>query len=117
MAGSRKWFRYTTSFDGTTFAISLDESNTELAGAGLDFVAPAGLPYALPVNIEPRKARYVSADTNVVRNCVLCDPAATPADSFTDPVSGQLLTLAAIIAEKIILPFAIDTGLIDGDAT
>lgn len=117
MAGSKKWFVYTTSYDGTSFAIELDESNTELAGGAIDFPNGGTVVYALPSNVKPRYARYVSADTLTVRNCVICDPAATVNPTIADPVSGQTLTLVATVAEQIRLPRGEDTGLIDSDAT
>lgn len=117
MAGSKKWFIYRTTLDGTDFAIELDESNTELAGAATDYPNGGTVKYALPSNVKPRTARYVSADGLVTRNCVLCDPDGDPAATINDPVSGQTLTLVAVNAEVVRLPRGEDTGLLDGDAT
>lgn len=117
MAGSKKWFLYETDLDGTVFAIELDESNTELAGAGVDYPNGGGVLYSLPGNVKPRYARYASADTFTVRNCVLCAPATAPNPTIADPVSGQTLNLVAVVAEQVRVPRGEDTGLIDGDAT
>lgn len=117
MAGSRKWFLYETSFDGSTFAILLDESNTEAAGGAVDYPDGGTNPYALPRNVKPRYARYRNTAGTITRNCVLCDPGATPEASITDSVSGQTLFLQAVVAEEVSLPFGTDTGLNDGDAS
>lgn len=60
MAGSLKYFKYTTS-GGTAYAIKMDESNGVAVG-NTDVVA-ADLPLAeLPRNIKARYALYRSAD-------------------------------------------------------
>jgi len=60
MAGSLKYFKYTTS-GGTAYAIKMDESNGVAVG-NTDVVA-ADLPIVeLPRNIKPRYVLYRSAD-------------------------------------------------------
>ncbi len=123
MSGSNKWFVYTTD-DGTDFALYADESNTEAVnGATQDFVAAVAIKYALPKNVRPRTAVYASADgTRTIKAYVLTQtiyngiPAGV--SSITDPIGGGTLGLVRIRPEVITrLPFAGDTGLVDGDAT
>lgn len=123
MAGSKKWFVYTTD-NGDSFAKELDESNTEaINGTTGDFEAGTTLIYALPQNITPRSAFYVNADETRTIRCVALTPAiynqlATSNQTIDDPLNpGQTLTLKRIRPETIRLPFAVDTGQTDGDAT
>lgn len=122
MAGSLKWFVYTTDA-GEDFAIKLDESNTEAVNGGTqDYVTALSIIYAIPRNLKPRYALYVNADETRQIKCVALTStiynglaAATP--TITDPIGGGTLTLKRIRPEIISLPFAADTGLTDGDAT
>ncbi len=123
MAGSIKWFEYTTD-DGDAFAIKMDESNGEAVG-NADYTALSTAVFALPRNVKARMARYVSADTLYTRLIPVTDAAASagtlPA-TITAEVSGSAtpvtLTLATFIGERFTaLPRAEDTGLLDGDAT
>lgn len=123
MAGSNKWFVYTTD-DGTDFGIQLDESNTEeLNGATQDFVAALAIRFSIPKNLRPRFAVYASADGNRTIKCIALTQAVytgIPANktSIVDPIDGGVLGLVRIRPEQLNrLPFAGDTGLIDGDAT
>lgn len=123
MAGSKKWFVYTTD-DGTDFAVQLDESNTEAVnGATQDYVAGSAFKYSVPGNLRLRSAYYGNADGTRVIKCVALTPTiynGIPANvsSITDPIGGGTLGLIRIRPEVITrLPFAGDTGLNDGDAT
>lgn len=124
MAGSLKWFVYTTD-DGTDFAIKLDESNTEAVnGATQDFVAGTAFRYSIPKNLRPRQAVYQSSDGVRTIKCVALTQSiynGIPANvtSITDPLPpGNTLGLVRIVPERISpLPFANDTGIDDGDAT
>ena len=125
MAGSNKWFVYTTD-DGTDFALQLDESNTEAVnGATQDYVPAVAIKYNLPKNVRPRTAYYRSADGNRTIKCVALTQtiyAGIPANvsSISDPIAGGAATLGLIrIRPEVItrLPFAGDTALTDGDAT
>jgi len=123
MAGSLKWFIYTTD-RGDDFALKLDESNTEaLNGANQDFLNNATTVYALPRNITPRKVFYASADGSRVISCValtttIYDAAPTANRTITDPIAGAGdLSIVRIRGEKITLPFGQDTGITDGDDT
>lgn len=123
MAGSIKWFEYTTD-DDDTFAIKMDESNGEAVG-NADYTASSTAVFALPRNIKPRTARYVSADTNYARLIPITSNTASagtlPATINAD-ISGSAtpvtLSLASFDGEKFTaIPRAEDTGLTDGDAT
>lgn len=123
MAGSLKWFVYTTD-NGTDFAARLDESNTEAVnGATQDYVPAVAIIFNLPRNVVPRHAVYANADRTRVIKCVALTPTiytGIPANvsSITDPISGGTLGLIRIRPEVIRnLPFAGDTGLTDGDDT
>ena len=122
MAGSRKWFVYTTDA-GDDFAISLDESNTESLNGGVqDFPNVAPTQYALPRNIKPRTVTYRNAAGTIARKVVgltatIFGNAVTGAPTIVDQVSGETLTLYRRVGEVVSLPFGADTGLTDGDAT
>lgn len=124
MAGSLKWFVYTTD-DGTDFAIKLDESNTEAVnGATQDYVAGTAFRFAIPKNLKPRHAVYQSPDGVRSIKCVALTQtiyAGVPANvtSITDPLPpNNTLGLVRIVPERLSpLPFANDTGINDGDAT
>ena len=124
MAGSNKWFVYTTD-DGTDYAIQLDESNTEAVnGATQDYVAGVAFKYSVPKNLRPRTAYYASPDGNRKIRCVALTQTiynGIPANvtSINDPITPTAtLNLVRIRPEVISpLPFANDTGLTDGDAT
>lgn len=123
MAGSNKWFVYTTD-DGTDFALYADESNTEAVnGATQDYVPAVAIKYALPKNVRPRRAVYANADGSRTITCYALTQSIytgipANASSITDPIGGGTLGLVRIRPEVITrLPFAGDTGLNDGDAT
>lgn len=122
MAGSIKWFVYTTDA-GDDFAIKLDESNTEGVNGGTqDFPAVATVQYALPRNVKPRTLIYQNTDRTITRRVValtqaIFGGAITGAPTLTDAVSGQTLSLFRQVGEELSLPFGADTGLDDGDAT
>lgn len=124
MAGSKKWFVYTTN-GGEDFALLADESNTEAINAGnQDYVDGLTLQLALPRNIRPRAAVYGNAlKTRQIRCYALTNATynglliAEP--TIDDPLNaGQTLSLQRLEPERIrLLPIAEDTGLTDGDAT
>jgi|SRR6056297_25346 len=122
MAGSKKWFVYTTD-DGTDFALNLDESNTEAVnGATQDFLADSSVRFALPRNMRPRYAVFSNADKTRNITCIALTPTiytGVPANvgSIPDPLGTGPLALTRIRPERITLPFGIDTGLADGDDT
>jgi len=122
MAGSIKWFVYTTD-NGTDFAISADESNVEaVAGGTQDYVTGLTVRFAIPRNLTPRYAYYsdptgsrtirVPILTQALYNGIL-----TGAPTISDPIGALTLNLVRIQPEKIKLPRADDTGLNDGDTT
>lgn len=123
MAGSIKWFVYTTD-NGTQFAIELDESNTEaLNGSDGDYDNNTGVIFSVPKNLTPRYAYYQSSDgTRTIRAVALTQ--ATYNDLLTntrnipDPIdTSQNLNLVRVRPEKIRIPYPQDTGLTDGDDT
>lgn len=121
MAGSLKWFVYTTD-PGDDFAIYRDESNTEAVNAGTqDQPDTPTVTYALPRNVVPRYARFVSADGLVSRNVICLTQtifdALAAGSTFTDPVSTKVLELSLKVGERIRIPKGKDTGLTDGDAS
>lgn len=123
MAGSLKWFQYTTD-TGVDFGVFMDESNGEAVGNTDWTDSSAGL-FKLPKNVTPRYARYVSEDGRRAANIIITD---NDADVTTVPatidfdVAGSAtpveLTLTEFVGERIrLIPRADDTGLNDGDAT
>ena len=123
MAGSRKWFIYTTDF-GDDFALNLDESNTEaINGSTQDYISGTTVLNALPRNFRPRAAVYQNAAGTRTIRCValtntIYSGVLTNAPTITDPIDGGTLTLKRLEPEKVrLLPIPNDTGLTDGDAT
>lgn len=123
MAGSLKWFIYTTDA-GETFALKGDESNIEaVMGTAGDYLATTTVQNALPKNVKVRRAFYSNGDrsrtisipvlTQAAYNTIVADH-----PTITDPIAGSgSLTLIRKTPEMISLPFNVDTGLNDGDAT
>jgi hypothetical protein len=124
MAGSKKYFVYTTD-DGGDFALLADESNTEAVNAGTqDYADGVTIRFELPRNLRPRRAIYANTArtrrittyplTQTIYNGVV---AGVP--TITDPIAGTgTLSLIDLIPEELKrLPIALDTGLTDGDAT
>lgn len=131
MSGSIKWFVYVAD-DNEEFAYKADESNTEavVAGSGQaagtgDFTATSTAIYSLPRNLKPRRVRFRSVDGTKTLT-VICPTddvyaGVNPGDTITvtDPLNGGAIVLQLVqkIGENIVIPFAGDTGLQDGDAT
>lgn len=125
MAGSIKWFVYTTD-GGKDYGIRLDESNTEAVnGNTQDYVVGLALTDALPRNIKPRYVEYSNTTRTRVIRCVCLTQtiynaiaADTPSvGSIPDPIDTGNLGLLAAIGERRRLPVPYDTGLTDGDDT
>lgn len=121
MAGSLKWFLYTTDA-GAQFAIFRDESNLEAVNAAAgDYTATDTVVNAVPRNIRLRYLTFENTDGTIRRNIpaltLAIYNAATPATTITDQVSGDTLNLVRKVGEVIRLPKAADTGITDGDAT
>lgn len=116
MAGSMKWFSYTTNA-GDAFAVFADESNAELAGGAVDLGGGASTLYALPRNVTPRYARYQDATRTITRNALLSTATSTPTTPIVDPSSGATLDLVAIVGEQVRIVTGVDTGIIDGNLT
>lgn len=125
MAGSIKWFVYTTDA-GDDYAIRLDESNTEAVnGQNQDFVSGLALKDAVPRNIKPREIFYTNAARTRTIRCVALTQTiyngaiAGGVGTIPDPIAGGNATLGLIRAngEKLRLPVPFDTGLDDGDAS
>jgi len=123
MAGSLKYFKYTTN-GGTDYAIRMDESNGEAVG-NTDLVS-GDLPIAgLPRNIKPRYALYRSADGLTTRKIPITANNVDLEDltaSFSVPpatVGGTAVTVLrqSLIGEVQRPVTDIDTGQTDGDAT
>lgn len=124
MAGSIKWFTYTTDAN-VVYGIKLDESNTEAVnGATGDYTdATSAVTDALPRNIKPRCAYYVNSTRTRTIKCVILTPTiyatiSLGGGTIADPIAGTgNLVLNRLVGEKRSLPFPQDTGLDDGDAT
>lgn len=123
MAGSRKWFIYTTD-NGQDFAIEADESNVEAFAGGTQDYPDTGTPpiYAIPRNLTPRTATFVGQGVNRQLTVPVITPtiynALNGTSTMPDPFDAdETLTLSFKTPEKIRLPKGPDTGLNDGDAT
>jgi len=124
MAGSNKWFRYTTA-DGRNYAIFMDESNGEIVGNTDMGVADDGDLDTLPRNVKPRYATYRSLDGKVQRKIPVTS---NTANITTLPLSFDVSSIDNNPAVAVILsgftgerqtriPQSRDTGLDDGDIT
>lgn len=124
MAGSKKYFVYTTD-DGDDYALLADEGNTEAVSAGTqDYADGVVIKDELPRNIRPRYAEYQNAAGTRKIKCYALTPTifsgiVIGAPTITDPIAGTgTLTLRKLQPEeRKRLPIALDTGLTDGDAT
>lgn len=124
MAGSKKYFVYTTNA-GTDFALLADESNTEaLNGGTQDYADGVSIIYELPKNLKPRRIIYGNAAGTRRITCyalteAIFDGAVAGVPSITDPIAGTgSLTIVDVIPEiRKRIPISIDTGLNDGDVT
>lgn len=121
MAGSRRWFTYVTD-GGTSYAINLDESNTELANGAAANVSVLGLVASVPKNVTPRYVLFKDASGNYSRRVVGLTVASfnalTAASTLTFPVEGAAgVDMAPSFkrGESIRIPATVDTGLLDGD--
>lgn len=124
MAGSRKWFIYSSDTD-QNYAIQADESNVEaLMGEVQDYLNTSTITEGLPRNVTARRAVYENdAGTRAISIPVLTKTVynglrANKAE-IDDPIGSgtEKLKLSRLVPEKIKLPKAQDTGLNDGDAT
>src|SRR3989304_2783965 len=110
MAGSLKWFVYTTD-DGGVYGLFGDESNIEAINSGGDYTGTPALTEAVPRNITPRRAVYGSVDGS--RTITI--PVLTSARLLE--LSTDTLVLLRVRPEVRRLPIPNDTGLDDGDLT
>ena len=120
MPGSLKYFIYVCDEinGGESFAIKLDESNTEAVnGSDGDYTGTPVLLYELPKNLRPRRANYVNAVRSI--SIVVLDPATDVPASITDPVDPDAgtMNLISISGERLRRPVGVDTGQTDGDNT
>lgn len=120
MAGSIKWFKYTSNF-GEVFALKRDESNMEAVNGSVgDYADSDTTPvYAIPRNVKPRMLRYQNAAGTIKREIVALTNAVfnAPPNPIDDEVSGESLRLVEYIGERVRAPLGFDTGLTDGDLT
>lgn len=125
MAGSIKWFVYTTD-TGVDYGLKLDESNTEAINGGTqDLITGSTIVPALPRNIKPREIFYTNTARSRTVRCVALTQTIYNAvtggsvPTIGDPIAGGATVLGLIRArgERIQLPVPLDTGLNDGDDT
>lgn len=122
MAGSIKWFVYTTD-NGTDFAIEADESNVEALAAGTQDYPESGNPpvFAVPINLKARYAVFSNdAGTRRIKVPIITQTIYNALDgnsTMVDPISGGNLKLLYKRPEIIRLPKGKDTGLTDSDDT
>lgn len=122
MAGSLKYFKYTTS-GGTEYAIKMDESNGEAVG-NTDLVAADAALSGLPRNIKPRYVLYRSADGLTTRRIPVTgntiDLNDLPATfAVANPVvdGADITVLRQSLVGEVQRPVVpVDTGLLDADA-
>lgn len=134
MSGSLKYMRYQLN-NGDIFAVFADESNIEnihVEPPTFEFdVTTANLatvPYKIPGNVEPRRARYKSTTsvrvkeiivpTEAMYNDLIAATGLQGLRSFVDTETGETFTFRGVTPE-LVKPIVIseDTGLIDGDDT
>lgn len=127
MAGSIKGFLYTTDTGGT-FGVRMDEDWGELV-SNSDIATDPSNVYGIPINLTPRYALYRSSTGNRQLSIIVCDP---EANSSTVPQTITISSSNGEVSETagdntlVITSFkgevyqpikAVDTGLVDGDAT
>ncbi len=127
MAGSRRFFGYTTD-DGVVLAVDLDETNGETVALGFDPVpaATAERPElrikatsTFPIELRYILAERIDADDRTVKRKFFVG--STVAGTVWAPqvvnvtIAGQLWSITAKVGEvRHYIAFR-DTGLIDGD--
>jgi hypothetical protein len=123
MAGSKKYFVYTTD-NGTDFALLADESNTEAVNGGTqDYANGVSIIFELPRNLRPRRLIYANVARTRKITCyaltqAIFAGATTAVLTIADPIqAGTLSLIDAIPEERKRIPIAADSGLDDGDAT
>lgn len=119
MAGSNKWFTY-TSDDGTNWALKADESNVEGVMGAVNAGAPPNQLYKPPKNMRERYAVFGNqAGTRQIKVPVLTLTvynAMSPGDSIPDIDGAGTLAFVRKRPELILdTPTVFDTGLDDGD--
>lgn len=126
MAGSLKWFIYTTDTN-VQQGVFMDEDWGELLGNPDVTLDPSGL-YAIASNLEPRYALYRSTSGSRQIKAVVCDPAQTSdtlpqtialaggTGEVSDDATDNQLYLSRLVGEEFRPVIALDTGIIDGDA-
>lgn len=117
MAGSKRWFPYTTNTENgaTVFGLEADESNTEgVMGAEPELPNPAPI-FTLPKNVKPRNVVLKNSD-GATRICYVLTETRFGAinTNQSDLITG--FTVVRKNAEKITRTVVnIDTGQTDGD--
>lgn len=124
MAGSVKWFVY-TSDDGNNYAFRADESNIEsVNGAEGDYTDTSTTTIGLPRNYTPRTASYTDIRRVVTRKIIVVNPTiygeivgGGGSQTIDVNVEGTTYTLGLIATsgEQFRRPTPFDTGQTDGD--
>lgn len=117
MAGSIKWMIYTAD-DGKKYATKLDESNGEAFGFD-DVGGASSYDAVIPRSFKMRTVNLISADGKTRRS--------VPVGSITNEywtgesgvavIGGINYQVTSTSGERAVRPFALDTGLDDGDAS
>lgn len=113
MAGSIRWFQYTTD-GGVNYAIRGDKTNIQAvnpSAAG----NPANLPTgSVPSNVKPRYALFSDVTGLIKRRVPILTAtdlaALTPTTNFTPSGESVPVTLTSVRGEKLTLPRLIDTA-------
>lgn len=124
MAGSRRWFNYTTDA-GDTFGMEMDEDMGEIVG---NTNVTGTTVYSIPGNIEPRYALFQNQSGTSHRKIILSAISliatlieqivitATNGEVSAD-ADDNTFNLSFISGEKVRRIKTVDTGMVDGDTT
>lgn len=131
MAGSLKYFKYTTDM-GQVFGLLADESNVEAVhvdgelgtgDAGIDLGDEDEIPYSVPRNVRVRVARFRGGTTGAIRKVPLMSREVLDALLANDDTGanrtftedGETFGFIGATPERVRAIIGADTGQTDGD--